>query len=219
MKVGILTGNLLRFVPRKPVHTQLRFPVKLDKVGVSQRVDKAKRMHAESLHHAIAAGKGAVRHGPHQHVGRFRHQRHKIPEGIVCAGGLRHAVMRLRFERMNQVRKLDCILDVKHRNVVADQVVVTFGGIKLDGKSAYVAHCICRAAGPGDGGKSDKDRGFHLRILKKRGRCVGRHGFCRPEVPVRCRSPGVDHALGNSLMVKVRDFFAQDEVFKQRWPT
>ncbi|MNG26019.1 hypothetical protein D3C84_1109450 [compost metagenome] len=31
-------------------------------------------------------------------------------------------------------------------------------------------------------------------------------------------SAGVNDALGNALMVKMRDLFTHDEVFQQRWP-
>ena len=89
-----------------------------------------------------AARQGAVGHGPHQHVGGLGHQRCEVPECVVRAGRLRHAVMRLGLDGVDQVGELDGILDKEHRNVVADQVVVAFSRVKLDRKAAYVTHRI-----------------------------------------------------------------------------
>ena len=43
-------------------------------------------------------------------------------------------------------------------------------------------------------------------------------GFVALEVAVRSRAAGVDDALGNPLVVEMRDLLAQDEVFEQRRP-
>ena len=45
---------------------------------------EAERAHAEPHHHAEAARNGAVGHDPHDHVHGFRHQRDKIPKGIMA---------------------------------------------------------------------------------------------------------------------------------------
>ena len=216
MKVRILAGNLLRFVPCQAVHAELGFPVKLDKVGLAARIHKSESVHAEAFHHAQAARDGAVAHDPHQHVGGLGHQRGKVPKTVVRAGRLWHLVVRLGLDGVHQVGELDRILDEEHRNVVADQVVVAFPGVELDGKTAHVAHCIGRTARAGHIRKAHEDRRAQRRVLQKVGAGELRHRLVELEIPVRGRATGVHHALGNALVVEVRDLLAQDEVFEQR---
>ena len=68
-----------------------RIPVELHEARLARVVDEAEGVHAEALHHAIAARDGAVRHHPHQHVRGLGHQRDEVPERVVRGGGLRHA--------------------------------------------------------------------------------------------------------------------------------
>jgi hypothetical protein len=74
-----------------------RRPVELHEVRLALGVHESERVHAEALHHSIAARDGAIRHHPHQHVRGFRHQRNEVPERVVSGCGLRHRVMRLGF--------------------------------------------------------------------------------------------------------------------------
>jgi hypothetical protein len=61
------------------------------------------------------------------------------------------AAVWLHFDRMNEIGKLDGILDEEDRNVVADEVEVALVGIEFDREAAHVAgHVPCpRAAGNG----------------------------------------------------------------------
>lgn len=63
-------------------------------------------------------------------------------------GGLRDLVVGLRLHRVHEVRKFDAVLDKEYREIVADQIVIALLCIEFRGKSAYVAHGVCRAAGP-----------------------------------------------------------------------
>ena len=99
-------------------------------------------MHAETLHHAVAAGNGAVGHHPHHHMRRFRHQRNKVPESIVRGRGLRHREMRLRLGCMHEIRKFHRVLNEKDRNVVSDQIPIALFGVELDRESAHITHGI-----------------------------------------------------------------------------
>ncbi|MNJ79864.1 hypothetical protein D3C77_780360 [compost metagenome] len=53
---------------------------------------------------------------------------------------MRHLMMRLRLQGMDQVRKFDGVLDEKYGNIVADQIIVAFLGIELRGKPPSVTH-------------------------------------------------------------------------------
>ena len=218
VKVAVFAGDFLRFIPRQPMYAEFWLPVELDEMAIATRIDKAKRVNAKAFHHPEASRHRAVRHGPHQHVRGFRHQRCKVPERVVRARRLRHAVMGLGLDSVNQVRKLDRILNKKHRNVVSHQVVIAFAGVELDRKPAHIPDGVGRTLRTSNGRKPDKDRRFHRRVLQEAGTGVLHHRLVNLEIAVGTRPSGMHDALWNSLMVEVRNFFPEDEVFQQCRP-
>ena len=50
--------------------------------------------------------------------------------------------MRLRFGRMDEIGKLDSVLNKENRHVVSDDVPVSFVGVELDGKASNVANSV-----------------------------------------------------------------------------
>ena len=94
------------------------------KLRLACRVDEPERVHAEAFHHAQRPRKRAVGHRPHDHVHALGHQPHEVPERVVRGGRLRKAAVRLRLHGMDEIRKLDRILDEEDGNVVADEVPV-----------------------------------------------------------------------------------------------
>jgi hypothetical protein len=122
------------------------FQWNLHETRLARGVDQPERVHAEALHHAVAARDRAVGHRPHQHVRGLGHQRGEVPERVVRGGRLRHAVVRLGLGRVDQVGELHRVLDEEHGDVVADQVPVALVGVELDGEAAHVARGVGRAA-------------------------------------------------------------------------
>ena len=145
MEIRIGAVDLHGLVPQHRLQPELRLPVKLDERRLVLRIDETERVNAEPFHEAERARDGPVRHHPHDHVHAFRGQADEIPEIVVSGLRLRKGAVRLLLHRMNEVRKLDRVLDEEHRNVVADDVPVAFLGIELDGKPAYIARQIERA--------------------------------------------------------------------------
>ena len=216
VKIRVGAGDLDRLVPRERVRSGHRIPVKFNEARLARRVHEAERVHAESLHHAQAPGYRAVRHHPHQHVGRLRHERHEIPERVVRRCRLRHAVMRLGLDGVNQVRKLHRILDEEHRDVVADEIPVALVGVELHGESADIARGVRRATLPRHGREAHENRGALARLGEDRRAGEIRKGLIALEIAVRGRSARVHDALGNALVVEVGDFFPEDEILQQR---
>ena len=169
MVVGVGAGDLDGLFPHQRMGAELRLPMELDQHGLSRLVDQPEGVHAEALHHPVAARNGAVGHLPHQHVGGFGHQRDEVPEGVVRTRGLRHLVVRLGLHRMHQVRKLDRVLDEEDRHVVADQVPVAFVGIELDGEAAHIARGVLRATLAGHGREAHEHRRHLAGLLEGRG--------------------------------------------------
>ena len=101
---------------------------------------------------------GAVRHDPHHHVHGFGRQGDEVPEIVMRGLRLGKVAVRLRLGGMDQVGKLDRVLDEEDRDVVADDVPVAFLGIELDRKAAHVARQVGRALAARHGGKAHKGR-------------------------------------------------------------
>ena len=64
----------------------------------------------------------------------------------MCGGGLRDFIVWFRLDGMNEVRELDRILDKEDRHIVADEIEVSFLGIKLDGEATHVPREVGRTA-------------------------------------------------------------------------
>ncbi|MNV24453.1 hypothetical protein D3C71_1155170 [compost metagenome] len=181
-------------------------------------VDEAEGVHAKALHHPEAARDGPVRHHPHQHVRRFGHERHEVPEGIVRGRGLRHAVVRLGLDRMDQIREFHRILDEEHGHVVAHQIPIALVRIELDRKAAHVARRVLGPAFARHGGKPHEyRRALALFGEQRRGGQVGQR-LVALEVAMRRRPARMHDAFWDALVVEVRDLLAQDEILQQGRP-
>ena len=55
---------------------------------------------------------------------------------------LRNFIMRFRLDSMHEVRELHRVLDEENGDIVADDVPVPFGCIKLRSESAYISYSI-----------------------------------------------------------------------------
>src|SRR5450756_63083 len=108
-------------------------------------------MNTKAFDHPERTRYCAIRHNPHHRMHGFRRERNEIPECVVRACRLRKAAVGFHFYGMNEVREFDGILDEENRDVVADQVPVSFLGVKLDGKSAYVTRGVYRTRAACDG--------------------------------------------------------------------
>ncbi|MNJ25540.1 hypothetical protein D3C77_199870 [compost metagenome] len=209
-------GDLDRLVPAGRLRAQPGPPVEFDEVGLALGVDQSEGVDAEPLDHAERAGNGAVRHGPHHHVGALGHQADEVPEGVVRAGRLGIAAIGLHLHRVDQVGEFDRVLDEEDRDVVPHQVPVALLGIELHREAAHVARRVDRAGAAGHRGEADEDLGLLADLGQHLGGGVGRQALGQFEDAVRGRSAGVDDALGDAFVVEMLDLLAQDEVFQQR---
>ena len=69
---------------------------------------------------------------------------------------------------MDQIWKLDRILNKEHGNVVTNQIPVAFVGVKLDSEAADIPRGIFRTTLTSYGRKADKYRCDFSRLLKWR---------------------------------------------------
>src|SRR5688500_14643674 len=113
------------------------------KRGFTILINKTKCMNPKSFHHPEASRDCTVAHYPHDHMRGFGHQRNEIPESIVSGCCLRHFIMRFWFHGMNEIGKLNSILDKKYRHIVSDQIKISFFSIKFYSKPPDIPCEIC----------------------------------------------------------------------------
>ena len=82
------------------------------------------------------------------------------PRSGSCLGGV------------DQVGKLDGVLDEEDRDVVADDVPVALLGVELDREAAHIAREVGRALVAGDGREAHEGRRFLARALEQVGAAV-----------------------------------------------
>ena len=82
-----------------------------------------------TYHVSVASRDTIARHCPEQRVQRCRLLAEEVPCGVVCSRTLRHLPVRSRLDTVDEIRKLNSILDEEDRNVVANNVKVAFVGV------------------------------------------------------------------------------------------
>jgi hypothetical protein len=166
VKVGIGAIDLDGLVPDDRLQAQLGLPVEFDKGRVACCVEQPEGVNAEAFHCAKRARDCPVGHDPHDHVHRFRGETDEIPEIVVRGLGLRKSAIRLWLSGVDDVGKLDRVLDEEDRDVVTDNVPIAFLCVKFDREAAHIAREIGRALGAGDGREADKGLGLLADALK-----------------------------------------------------
>src|SRR5450759_5316468 len=117
---------------------------------------------------------------------------------------------------MEEDGNFEGIQDEEKRDVVADQVPVAFLGVKLDGKPAYVTRGIDRTRAACDGRYASK----YGRLLTFLGEDPGGGVLLQRggqlEESMRARRTRVNDTLGNTLVIEMVYFFAEDEILQKR---
>ena len=134
----------------------------------------------------------------------------------MCRLSLRQFDIGLRFAGVNDVGKLDAVLDEEDGHVVSDQVEGSFVGVELDRETAGVADCVGGTTRSENGRESHENR-CPLTLLGEKS-CLG-HGLRRPIGLERSMCGGtacVHDALRNPLVVEVGNLLAKMEVLEQR---
>ena len=119
---------------------------------------------------------------------------------------------------VDEVGKLDRVLDEEHRDVVADDVPVALLGVELDGKAAHVARQVDGTLAAGDGREPHKGRGSLAGALEQIGAGVFRERLVVLEETMRAVAARVNHPLRNALVVEMENLLAEMEVFKNGRP-
>src|SRR5664279_313124 len=145
----------------------------------------------------------------------FGRQRNEIPKCVVSSSRLRKPAIRLHFYGMDEVREFDGILDEKNGDVVSDQVPVSFLSVKLDRKSAYVPRSVDGARTACNGRYASKYRRFLTHLREYPGSSIFLQRSRQLEESVDARRSRVNDTFGNTLMVEMSNFFAENEIFQK----
>src|SRR5450756_178166 len=173
-------------------------------------------MNTKAFDHPERTRYCAIRHDPHHRMHGFRRERNEIPERVMRGRRLRKAAVGLHLYGMDEVGEFDGVLDEENWDVVADQVPVTFLGVKLDGKPAHVTRGVDRTRAACDGRYTSKHRCLLTYLGEYPGGGVLLQRGGQLEESMRARRTRVNDTLGNTLVIEMGDFFAEDEILQKR---
>lgn len=142
---------------------------------------------------------------PHEHVRRLGVVVLEIPEVVMGCLGLGNLVVWLGFASMDDVGKLDGVLNEEHGNIVGDNIPVSFLCVELDRKTSHIANGISAATATEHCRKPDKNG--------RLARCVGKDwsksdilGTLEElELAEGTAATGMDDALWDSFVVEPVD--------------
>ena len=75
-------------------------------------------------------------------MGSFGVQVREVPKIVVRSLSFWNFSIWLRLRGVDQVCKLDGVVNEKDWDVIADDILIALLGVELDGKPSHVSHCI-----------------------------------------------------------------------------
>lgn len=208
-----LSDEFRSFGIRVMLMTLQRLEMEFYPVALATDVQKRVGVRTIAVHMANTDRAAAIRKQNCHLVQAFRRQRPEVPH----RGRRAKIGSRMPLLRMDEIREFQRIADEEDRRVVANEVPVSFPGIKLDRKAAHVAFRVGCAEFTGHGRKADQKIGlFADRIEQLRVRVL--RNILRHREAAECAPAfGVDDALRNALAVLMRKLFKQLIVLQQQW--
>ena len=217
VEVGVGAVDLDGLVPHHRLHAELRLPVELDERRLAGRrstnrnvwtpkpsMNRNERGMARSdiVHITMWVASG---------ISEMKSQK------LSCADwACGKPTVRLLLHGVDEVGELDRVLDEEDRDVVADEVPVALLRVELHGEAADVAGEVGRALVAGDRREAHEHRGALAGSLEQVGAGDVGQRLVGLEEAVGAEAAGVDHALGDALVVEVEDLLAEVEVLEQR---
>jgi hypothetical protein len=120
----------------------------------------------------------------------------------LCLGDL---IVGFRLSSMYHIRKFHTVLDEEHRNVIANNVPVTFLGVEFDSKTTNIADSVCRATATKDSREPQEDRSLARSVRQNTGRCDIFGRLEEGEFSKGTGATGVDDALRDAFVVEAVD--------------
>lgn len=130
--------------------------MEFDEPSFGRFVDEGVSLDAKSLHVTVVDRNPHVVVKPSERQQALRVVRAEIEESPWFL----NVRFRIRFERADDLGELHRVADEEHREIVADQIEVSFARVEFDGESTGIAEGFGAAALVDDGGESDDDGGL-----------------------------------------------------------
>ena len=173
-------------------------------------------MDAESLHETKRSRDRSIGHDPHDHVHAFGRQRNEIPKIIVRGLCLRKSAIGFLFRSMDDIRKLDRILNKEHGNVVSHDVPIALFRIDLYREAAHIARQIRRAFVAGNGREAHEHGSFLFGPLKEIGLGDVGQRFVIFEIAMCSEAARVNDSLRDTLVIESERSFRENESLRAR---
>lgn len=122
VEIGVLSGHGLSFLPDKGSLSLERLEMELDEFRLAVIRHETEGVYTKAIHVAERTWNSVSRHGPHQRMHGARLLAEEIPGGIMSCSGLRNFTVLLGLDSVNQIGKLDGILDEEDGNVVSNDI-------------------------------------------------------------------------------------------------
>ena len=181
-------------------------------------INDAEGVHAKPFHEAEAARNRAIGHDPHDHVHRLRAQADEVPEIVMRGLRLRKTTIGGWLCGVDQVGKLDRILNEEHGNVVTDKVPIALAGVEFRREATHVARQIGRPLVAGNGREPCEGGGLYTDFVEDCGTRIFGDGLLELKMAMHPITARMDHALGNAFVIEVKDLLTRNMVFKQLRP-
>jgi hypothetical protein len=118
---------------------------------------------------------------------------------------------------MDEIRKLQRILNEEDGDVVSNDIPVALFRVKLDREPTDISHSICRAAAAQNCAESREERRTTGRVAENTSCSILRKTFVHFKCSEGSGAASVDDSLGNAFMVESMDLLTGSVVFKEYW--
>ncbi len=208
--IGISTGNPRSLCRREVLDTLAGLVMPFHPMTLACSADEAVGVATEAVHVAVAVRNATIGEQNGDLVQRFRRVRPEIPHHLRAFQiGLRQALL-----GMNEVREFQRVTDKEHGGVVAHDVPVTFFGVKLDRKAAWVTLGVSRTTLTAYGGEAQENRRLLTDRIEQLGAGVLADIAGHDERTMSTRSFGVHATLRDVFTVEVGQLFDQMEIIE-----
>src|SRR5690554_6312 len=160
-------------------------------------------MRTKTMHMTVAGGNSTVGH----QYGHLMQRLRMTGPKFVHSRRIRQVGARIFLLRVNEVGKLDAVVQKEHRGVIADDVVVTLTGVDFYRKAARIAREIAGILTSTHRREAYKNLGFFTFALQEISNCVFTQTLVKREVAISTGSARMHNPLWNPLAVKMRELF------------
>jgi len=196
----------------KVLDTRIGLEVVFDEESLTSFINPLESMGTVAVHVSVTIGGTTIREEDGDLVEGLRRVTPEV-EGHV---GVLAVVSWVSLLRVEEIGKLNRILDEENGGVVANHIVVTLLGVEFDGKTSGVSIAVVRTTLTSNSGEASEDGGSLTNILEEFSLGELRNIVSKFKVTMSTSTLGVDNSLGNTLSVEVSELVNKMEVLEKK---